>query len=81
MEKFYGMSNDYMFKAVMQEREDVLRNLVSALLGIEESEVLSCVVTNPIILGESIDDKECILDIKLILNGDKNKSVKLKTGR
>ena len=77
MEKFYGMSNDYMFKAVMQECEDVLRNLVCALMNLQEEDVVNCEVTNPIILGESIGDKECILDIKLILNGNKNLNIEL----
>ena len=71
------MSNDYAFKAVMQEREDVLRNLISALLGIDEKDVVTCEITNPIILGESIGDKECILDIKLLLNGNQNINVEL----
>ena len=44
--KFYGMTNDYMFKAVMQECEDVLRNLVGALLNLDEADILECEVTN-----------------------------------
>lgn len=77
MEKFYGMSNDYAFKAVMQKREDVLINLISALLGIEEDDITTCEITNPISLGESIGDKECILDIKLVLNENKNINIEL----
>lgn len=77
MSKFYGMSNDYMFKAVMQECEDVLRNLLSALLDLEDEEITSCIITNPIILGESIDDKNCILDIKLVLNRNRNINIEL----
>lgn len=67
-EKFYGMKNDYMFKAVLQSSNDVLRSLVSVLLEIDESDISSCVVQNSIELGASIDAKDCILDVKLELN-------------
>ena len=66
--KFYGMMNDYMFKAVLQENHEVLVNLVATLLGIEESSITTCKIVNPIELGKSIDSKDCILDVKLILN-------------
>ena len=75
--KFYGMTNDYMFKAVMQECEDVLRNLVGALLTLDEADIMECKVTNPIVLGETISDKDCVLDIKLVLNGNKNINIEL----
>ena len=68
--KFYGMSNDYMFKAVMQESKEVLINLVAALMRIDEERIVYCEITNPIELGRNIYSKDCILDIKLILNGD-----------
>ena len=66
--KFYGMRNDYMFKAVLQESREVLRNLVAVLMGIDESTIASCEIVNPIELGKSMDAKECILDVKLVLN-------------
>ena len=81
MGKFYGMSNDYVFKAIMQEREDVLRNLIGALLNLEESEIIVCKITNPIVLGESIEDKNCILDLKLLLNNSRNVNVELQIRR
>ena len=68
--KFYGMKNDYMFKAVLQENQEVLVNLVATLMGIPEEDISSCVITNPIKLGKSINSKECVLDISLVLNGD-----------
>lgn len=67
-QKFYGMRNDYMFKAVLQESQEVLRNLVAVLMGIDESTITSCEIVNPIELGKSMDAKECILDVKLVLN-------------
>ncbi|MBQ0028175.1 MAG: PD-(D/E)XK nuclease family transposase [Lachnospiraceae bacterium] len=61
--KFYGMKNDYMFKAVLQENHEVLVNLVATLMGISEEEIVSCKISNPIKLGKSIDAKDCVLDI------------------
>ena len=66
--KFYGMRNDYMFKAGLQESREGLRNLVAVLMGIDESTIDSCEIVNPIELGKSMDAKECILDVKLVLN-------------
>ena len=66
--KFYGMKNDYMFKAVLQSAEGVLPNLISVLLGIDESDIEVCDIKNTIELGKSIDSKECVLDVKLVLN-------------
>lgn len=64
----YGMTNDYMFRAVLQSNEKVLRGLICSLLHLQDSDIRSIQITNPIILGESIEDKEFRLDINLILN-------------
>lgn len=66
--KFYGMRNDYMFKAVLQKSESVLRNLIAALLQIDESEIATCEILNSIELGKSVDAKDCVLDVKVLLN-------------
>lgn len=68
----YNMTNDYMFRAVLQSNNKVLRGLICSLLHLEESEIHSVEITNPIILGEAIDDKEIRLDINVRLN---NKSI------
>ena len=66
--KFYGMRNDYMFHAVLQKNEEVLRNLLATLLEMNEADIVSCRIENPIELGREIKGKECILDAKIILN-------------
>ncbi|MBR6452408.1 MAG: Rpn family recombination-promoting nuclease/putative transposase [Lachnospiraceae bacterium] len=66
--KFYGMSNDYMFRAVLQESEETLKHLVAALMKMDIADIISCRVLNPIILGEQIDEKETIMDVRLELN-------------
>ena len=65
---YYSMTNDYMFRAVLQSNNRVLRGLICSLLHLTEQEVVSAKVTNPIILGESIKDKEIRLDINVLLN-------------
>ncbi len=64
----YNMTNDYMFRAVLQSNNKVLRGLVCSLLHLKEIDVRSVEITNSIILGESIKDKEIRLDINVILN-------------
>ncbi len=64
----YNMTNDYMFRAVLQSNNKVLRGLICSLLHLQEDDVHSVKVTNPIILGESIHDKEIRLDINVQLD-------------
>lgn len=64
----FNMTNDYMFRAVLQENNKVLRGLVCSLLHLSKEELISAEITNPIILGDSIDNKEFRLDIYVLLN-------------
>ncbi len=64
----YGLTNDYLFRAVMQRNKKVLIGLLSALLYLKPEHIESIEITNPIILGEEIDEKTFILDIKIIVN-------------
>ncbi|SDA48743.1 conserved hypothetical protein (putative transposase or invertase) [Lachnospiraceae bacterium G11] len=62
------MTNDYLFKAMLQKNNKILKGLLCALLALKPEQIRSVQVTNPIELGESIDDKTFILDVLLILN-------------
>lgn len=64
----YGMTNDYMFRAVLQASQKALRGLICSLLHLPEGEVLSVRITNPIILGRAAGTKEFRLDISILLN-------------
>lgn len=64
----YGMTNDYMFRAVLQSNNKVLRGLICSLLHLSKEQVSSVEITNPIILGAAIESKEFRLDINVILN-------------
>ena len=66
----YGMTNDYMFRAVLQTNNKALRGLICSLLHLQHEDVLSVEITNPIILGESIEDKEFHLDINIRMNNN-----------
>lgn len=67
----YGMTNDYMFRAVLQENKIVLKGLICSLLHLQDSEVFSVEITNPIQLGKSIDAKTFVLDIHVMLNNNR----------
>lgn len=79
--KFYGMKNDYMFRAVLQESPEALKKLVCALLHVEEEEATDVKLVNPIELGKSITEKDCVLDIKVELNKNKLINIELQIRR
>ena len=62
------MTNDYLFRALLQRNNLVLRGLICALLHMKEADISSVIITNPIRLGDSIDNKTFVLDINVILN-------------
>ena len=64
------MTNDYLFRALLQQNNKVLKGLISSLLHLSLDEIISVEITNPIELGKSIDAKDFFLDIKVLLNSD-----------
>ena len=64
----YQMTNDYMFHAALQKNPKVLKSLVCSLLRLRLQEIRSIQIINPIILGETVDEKTFILDINIVLN-------------
>ena len=63
------MTNDYLFRALLQENNYVLKGLICSLLHLAPSDIDSVVITNPVELGRAPDDKAFLLDIKIFLNG------------
>ncbi|MDE7476515.1 MAG: Rpn family recombination-promoting nuclease/putative transposase, partial [Lachnospiraceae bacterium] len=63
----YNMTNDYMFRAVLQKNKKVLKGLIGALLHLDP-EALEVEITNPIILGKSYENKDFILDMNVTIN-------------
>ena len=66
-----SMTNDYLFKALMQKNERVLKALVCALLHLKENEISKIELKNPIVLGEHAEEKDIILDVNVCLNDQK----------
>ena len=64
----YNMTNDYMFRAILQKNKKVLKGLICSLLHLQPNEIISVDITNPIELGTSIEAKDFVLDIKVLLN-------------
>lgn len=62
------MTNDYLFRALLQQNNRVLKGLICSLLRLSEEEVLTAEITNPIELGTSLTDKTFIQDVKVSLN-------------
>ena len=78
----FGMTNDYMFRAVLQTNNKALRGLICSLLHLHEEDIISVEITNPIILGKSIKSKEFRLDINVTLNNFSHINLEMQvTGR
>jgi len=66
----YNMTNDYMFRVILQENKVVLRGLICSLLHLQETDIQSVKITNPIVLGETISEKDFYLDVNIKLNNN-----------
>lgn len=64
----YKLTNDYMFRAVFQSRPKALEGLCRALLRLSPEDSVSITLQNPIELGKTIEDKEFILDLAVLIN-------------
>ena len=73
----YTMKNDYMCKAVLQQNRKALTGLLSALLSIPPEEIIKIDILNPIELGKTYSDKDCILDLKIRLNNNRIINIEL----
>lgn len=66
----YNMTNNYMFRFILQENEKVLKGLVCALLHLEPKHIKKIEILNPINLSGDVSGKEFVLDIHILLNDD-----------
>ena len=53
---------------ILQENKIVLKGLLCSLLHLQSENIDSVEITNPIILGEAIDEKDFILDVRVLMN-------------
>ena len=66
----YNMTNNYMFRYILQQNEKVLKGLICALLHLKPEQVKNVEIKNPINLAGDVSGKEFILDINIMLNDD-----------
>ena len=66
----YGLTNDYMFRVVFQENELARKGLIASVLHMNPKDIQSVTIRNPITPGQKIDDKEFVLDLKVLLNNN-----------
>ena len=66
----YGLTNDYMFRVVFQENELARKGLIASILHINPKDIQSVTISNPITLGSKLEDKEFVLDLKVLLNNN-----------
>jgi len=66
----YNMTNNYMFRYILQKNRKVLKGLICSLLHLKPENVRSIEIRNPINLAGDVTGKEFILDLKVMLNDD-----------
>ena len=66
----FRMTNDFLFKFLLQSDTDALKAIISAFYDIELEDIKSVTVENPITLNDNISAKEMILDIKAVMNNN-----------
>ncbi|MCM1540629.1 MAG: Rpn family recombination-promoting nuclease/putative transposase [Blautia sp.] len=62
------MHNDYLFRALLQRNNKVLKGLICSLLRLSSEQVQTVTITNPIELGDTVDSKVFFLDIRVLMN-------------
>ena len=54
----YGMTNDYMFRMVLQSNNNVLKGIISSMMHVPSDTITTVEIANPIELGKYIEDKD-----------------------
>ena len=67
----YNMTNNYMFRFILQKNKKVLKGLICSLLHLTPEQIKAIEITNPINLAGDVTGKEFILDIHIVLNNEK----------
>ena len=67
----YRFTYDTLIKLLFVKYPDLLKRLVSAILGIAVDSIEEFVITNPDIPPEAIGDKFCKLDINMVVNNQR----------
>lgn len=70
------MTNNYAFQKIFKN-EEIVKGFLIALLHLKETDIEELEVTDPFVEGEVKEEKEGILDVKLILNGGKKINIEM----
>lgn len=76
----YKMTNNYMFRFILQKNKKVLTGLICSLLYLEAKEIQKIEITNPINLSGEIAGKEFILDIHVMMNDNTLINLEMQVG-
>lgn len=78
---FFPLTDDLMFHMVFSKNPAALRNLLSCLLNIPETEIKKIEILNPMQYNEQFDMNLTVLDLKLHLNNEKYILVEMQVRR
>ena len=73
----FRMTNDVLFHLLFETNPTALRGLICSLLNLEDSDIHSIEVKNPIEFGKTVFSKGFILDLKLLLNNNTSINVEM----
>ena len=71
------MTNDYLFRMVLQRDKETLIRLICSVLHLNRNDVISAKIDNPIEPGATIENKEYQLDIAVTLNDKKEVNIEM----
>ena len=66
----YNMTNDYMFRIVLQKDKETLKMLICSILHLSPEEIKDIIIENVINPGDAIDEKEYQMDVMVLLNNN-----------
>ena len=73
----YNMTNDYMFRTVLQNNKGTLRGLVASIMNFKTEDIKDVTIENPIVIGDAMSDKEYRLDILVTLNSSATLNIEM----
>ena len=76
----FKMTNNYMFRFILQKNKKVLTGLICSLLHLQPKDIKKIEITNPINLAGDVSGKEFILDIHVMLNDNTLINLEMQVG-
>ena len=73
----FCLTNDVLFHILFETSNKALRGLLCSLLRLQDNDIRSIEIQNPIQFGQTVLSKEFILDLKLLLNNNTSINVEM----